>query len=250
MTAIEGLLFAAVGGLVVFAAARAVNRTVIHDFERGVLHKGGRPAQVLAPGSYWWSPRHSRLDKLDMRPRYVTLTGQEVLSSDQVGFKVTLAARYAVADPLAALLNSERYDEALYLELQLALREVIGSLSAEALLERRGELGANAFERATPRVTALGLTLHAADLKDIMFPGYLKRIFAQVAKAKQEGLAALERARGETAALRSLANAARLVQDNPALLQLRMIQAIAESSGHTIAWGDLTVRGGRSDGEG
>lgn len=238
MTAIEGLLTLAVAAMAGYAATRAAQRTVIHDFERGVLHRGGRPATVLPPGAHWWSPRFSRLDKLDMRPRYVTLAGQEVLSLDQVGFKVTLAARYAVADPLAAVLNSERYDEALYLELQLALREVIGGLSAEALLERRLELGGLIFDRAQARVAALGLTLFACDLKDIMFPGDLKRIFAQVAKAKQEGLAALERARGETAALRSLANAAKLVQDNPALLQLRMIQAIADSSGHTIAWGD------------
>ena len=35
-------------------------------------------------------------------------------------------------------------------------------------------------------------------------------------------LAALEKARGETAALRNLANAARLVEERPALMQLRL----------------------------
>jgi hypothetical protein len=65
----------------------------------------------------------------------------------------------------------------------------------------------------------------------------LKKLFAQVTKARQEGLAALERARGETAALRNLANAARLVQDNPALMQLRMLQVVGEQSGNTVVLG-------------
>jgi len=58
-----------------------------------------------------------------------------------------------------------------------------------------------------------------------------------VTKARQEGLAALERARGETAALRNLANAARLVSDNPALMQLRLLQVVGEQSGNTVVLG-------------
>ncbi|MCA1706792.1 MAG: hypothetical protein LC808_27445 [Actinobacteria bacterium] len=55
--------------------------------------------------------------------------------------------------------------------------------------------------------------------------------------ARAEGLAALERARGETAALRNLANAARLCADNPALLQLRLLQQLSTGSGHTVVIG-------------
>jgi len=47
-------------------------------------------------------------------------------------------------------------------------------------------------------------------------------------------LAQLERARGETAALRNLANAARLANDTPALLKLRLLQALEQSSGNTF----------------
>jgi len=56
-------------------------------------------------------------------------------------------------------------------------------------------------------------------------------------KARQEGLAALERARGETAALRSLANAAHLIERNPALMQLRLLQAVGQNSGNTVVLG-------------
>lgn len=84
----------------------------------------------------------------------------------------------------------------------------------------------------------LGLKLISADLKDIMFPGEMKKAFAQVVKAQKEGQAALERARGETAALRSLANAGRAMDDNPNLVQLRAWQALADSSGNTLVFGN------------
>jgi regulator of protease activity HflC (stomatin/prohibitin superfamily) len=70
-----------------------------------------------------------------------------------------------------------------------------------------------------------------------MFPGEMKKAFAQVVKAQKDGQAALEKARGETAALRSLANAARMMDDNPNLLQLRALQALADSGGNTLVLG-------------
>lgn len=92
-------------------------------------------------------------------------------------------------------------------------------------------------ERAMPNVEALGLQLLSATIKDITFPGELKRVFAQVVKAQKDGLAALEKARGESAALRNLANAAKLLENNPALLQLRLLQAVSESAGNTVVLG-------------
>ena len=70
----------------------------------------------------------------------------------------------------------------------------------------------------------------------MMFPGDVKKVFTEVLKAKQEGQAALERARGESAALRNLANAARLLENNPALQNLRLIQSIS-APGNTLVMG-------------
>jgi regulator of protease activity HflC (stomatin/prohibitin superfamily) len=67
-----------------------------------------------------------------------------------------------------------------------------------------------------------------------MFPGELKTIFAQVVNARNEGLAALERARGESAALRNLANAAKLLENNPELRQLRFLQVLENKGGNTV----------------
>jgi hypothetical protein len=66
---------------------------------------------------------------------------------------------------------------------------------------------------------------------------WLKEVFAQVVSAKKEGLAALEKARGETAALRHLANAAKVLEDNPNLMQLRVVQAIGQAPGSTLVLG-------------
>ena len=109
--------------------------------------------------------------------------------------------------------------------------------STEELLEHRNEVGPKLTELVRPRAAEIGLDLHRLDLKDIMFPGDLKRTFAQVVAARREGLAALERARGETAALRNLANAARMMETNPALLQLRLLQQLGASGGNTIVLG-------------
>ena len=58
-------------------------------------------------------------------------------------------------------------------------------------------------------------------------------------KAKQEGQAALERARGESASLRNLVNAARVLEGNPALMNLRLMHSLstAQNAGNTLVLG-------------
>src|ERR1700736_5804846 len=93
------------------------------------------------------------------------------------------------------------------------------------------------MERTSGNRSELGLKLALVDGKGIMVPHGMKKAFAQVVKAQKDGLGALERARGKTAALRSLANAARSMDGNPNLLQLRALQALADSSGNTLVLG-------------
>ena len=83
----------------------------------------------------------------------------------------------------------------------------------------------------------LAKEMRKPSFRDLTLPGDLKKIFSQVVRARQEGLAALEKARGETAALRSLANAAQMVQRNPQLLQLRLLQVLEQQPGHTVVLG-------------
>jgi regulator of protease activity HflC (stomatin/prohibitin superfamily) len=182
-------------------------------------------------------PFFTIIQKLDVRPQFVSITGQEVLSSDGVTLKVSLAANFEIVDPGIAVNKVKSFQEALYLELQLALREIIGAAEIDTVLSARDELSKKLMEITESKATELGLRLISVNLKDIMFPGKLKEIFAKVVSAKKEGLAALERARGETASLRNLANAAKMIEGNPNLMQLRFVQALGETSGNTLVLG-------------
>jgi regulator of protease activity HflC (stomatin/prohibitin superfamily) len=229
----------AIVGVVVVAAfvARLFDRVTVFEFERAVRYRRGKFAGVLAPGQYWLFRPWTLVRKVDVRPRVVAIPGQEVLSSDGVTLRVSLVAEFEIADPAVAVNEVEDFATALYTTLQLALREIVGGTEIEQLLEARGEIGKRLTELANERAESLGLKLHSVDLRDIMFPGDLKKMFAQVVGARKEGQAALEKARGETAALRNLANAARLMEGNPSLLQLRLLQQMGVSGGNTIVVG-------------
>ena len=122
---------------------------------------------------------------------------------------------FKVTDPARALHEFESYQSELHLATQLALRTAVGESSVEDLLEHRLDLGARLHELVTAKAPELGVEIEAVELRDLMLPGNLKSAFADVLLQRAAGLAALERARGESAALRSLANAARVLDSTP-----------------------------------
>lgn len=211
-----------------------IRRCILLEYHRGLLYKNGKFIRVLQPGPHWYVKSVHNIVKVDVRTVCVTISGQEVLSLDNVGVKVSLAVRYRVSDPYLAINKVENYQEALYLLLQIHLRDIVGMFNVEELLAKRGEIGKLLFERSTSEAATLGIELLSAGIKDLMFPGELRSIFNQVINAKNEGLAALERARGESAALRCLANGAHVFDNNPNLLQLRLLQTLEKSSGNTV----------------
>ena len=223
--------------VVVILFTLGVRRITVLEYERGLKYAKGKFKSVVEPGQYWYMPFFTIIQKLDVRRRFVSITGQEVLSSDGVTLKVSLAANFEITDPNIAINKVMSFQEALYLELQLALREIIGAAEIDTVLSDRDEVSKKLMEITEPKAAVLGLRLISVDLKDIMFPGKLKEIFAQVVSAKKEGLAALEKAKGETAALRNLANAAKMIEGNPNLMQLRLVQALGEASGNTLILG-------------
>jgi regulator of protease activity HflC (stomatin/prohibitin superfamily) len=219
------------------AYVRLVATVTVYEYQRGLRFRRGRFDGVIEPGLYRYLPRYTRIERVDVRPTQVAVPGQEVLSADGVAVKASVAATYRITSPEKAILETGNYQTALYAELQLALRSAIAALPVEELLARRADLSATLKTAAAERLEALGIELQDAALRDITFPGELKKIFTQVVKARQEGLAALEKARGETAALRNLANAAQMVQRSPALIQLRLLQVLGQQGGNTVVLG-------------
>jgi regulator of protease activity HflC (stomatin/prohibitin superfamily) len=179
------------------------------------------------------------LDAQDLRRATLAVAGQDVLTADNVGLKLSLAVTYQVVDPAKAAHETQNWQGDLYNAAQLALRAVVGAVAVEALLAQRLDLGAQLLARVQQEAAKIGITVHSVEVKDVMFPADLKRAFAEVLKSKQEGQAALERARGESVALRNLANAARLLEGNPALMNLRLMQSLsaAQTAGNTLVLG-------------
>lgn len=206
---------------------------IVYEYERGLKYRKGKFVGVLNAGRYWVFSRATTINKVDIRPKFISVPGQEVLSADSITLKVSVTARFEIIDPNLAVNKIENYTEAFYAIVQLAIRDIIGSMKIDEILEQRPAINQKLMELTAGKAEELGIKIQLIGIKDIMFPGELKKIFAKVVEAQKEGLAALERARGESAALRNLANVAKVLDDNPSLMQLRALQ----STGNTVVIG-------------
>lgn len=205
----------------------------------GLLYHKGRLVEVLGAGRHIRWGRHYTLAAQDVRKSSLLVAGQDVITADNIGLKFSLLVRYQIADLGKAVHETQHWQSDLYHVAQLALRSVVNGIAFEALLGQRLEIGAQLLARVQPEGAKIGINVFAVEVKDVMFPSDLKRAFSDVLKAKQEGQAALERARGESAALRHLANAARVLEGNPALMNLRLMQSLsaAQGAGSTLVLG-------------
>ena len=110
---VQILLVAIVSVLLAALVRSAFRPVVVYEFERGLRYAKGKFSGVLAPGFYWSFQPLSEVRKIDIRPVFAAVAGQEVLSSDGVALKVSLAAKYEVADPGVAVHSIENFRDAL-----------------------------------------------------------------------------------------------------------------------------------------
>jgi len=228
---------------VVFAIAIILNKFrhafIVPESYVGLLYHKGRFVETLGADQHIRGGRHYTIDAQDLRKTSLIVAGQEVLTADNVGLKLNVLVTYQVVDPVKAGHETQNWRGDVYNFAQLALRAVVGGVAVEALLDQRLEIGTQLLTQVQPEAAKVGINVLAVEVKDVMFPADLKRAFTEVLKAKQEGHAALERARGESAALRNLANAARVLEGNPALMNLRLMQSLsaAQNAGNTLVVG-------------
>lgn len=210
----------------------------IWEYERGLMYKKARFERVLEPGRYvLWPWQHIHITRVDMRETSQTVQGQEVLTKDKVGVRVTLVAQYKVADPVMAMHAVENYVDQLYQDLQLTLRESISSHTTEELLADRDALSVRLFEDVAPRAAQYGVTLSRVGVKDMVLPGTVRAVFLQEVEAELKGRAELIAARHQTAAARAQANTAKLLDENPHIMRLRELEtlaALASKSGNVL----------------
>src|SRR5437762_10029469 len=124
------LLWAVVLALVLLVVAVKVfpaRRVTVYEYQKGLKYSRGRYSTTLNAGQYWVISTFSSIVPVDIRPRFVTVQGQDVLSADGVTLKVSLAAEFQVADPNVAINKNADFQNSLYLTLQMAVREIVRS---------------------------------------------------------------------------------------------------------------------------
>ena len=158
-----------------------------------------------------------------------------MLTADQLALRVTVLAHYRVNDPKAYVTMASTPTVRLHEEVQVALRRRVGAHKLDDILAQRSLIDEGLAAEIQPALTPLGIGVESVALRDFNLVGATKSAFADIWKAQKEGLAALERARGEQAALRALNNAARMLKGNPELMNLRLLQAVAGGPGKPAA---------------
>ncbi len=219
-------------------------RITIWEHERGLLYRAGRFAQVLNPGMYIFRPwERAVVQQVDIREQSVTISGQEMLTSDRIAVRVTLIAQYIIADAALMARTTDNPYGRLYEDLQLELRGAVAARDLDTLLNDRHSFGDEVRAGAAEQAANYGLTLRRVGLKDIILPGNVRDVMLREIEADRLGRADLVKARHEVAAARARANAAKIMTDNPNMLrlkQLETLQQMAYGSGNIILLpGDL-----------
>jgi regulator of protease activity HflC (stomatin/prohibitin superfamily) len=205
----------------------------------GVLFLDGRYVETLQPGpwAFWKGAADVRVLEVDLRETTLDIPGQEIISADKVTLRLNAVATYCVADPRRAVCTADDYKQALYREAQLVLRIVVGARELDALLADKEAVATEAATLLAPRAEGLGLQVLALGIRDLILPGDMKELMNKVTEAKKAAEANLITRREETAALRSQANTARLLAENPTLMRLRELEVLEK----VVASGKLSV---------
>lgn len=194
----------------------------------GVLFLDGRFAEMLDPGpwAFWKGAADARVVEVDLREATLDIAGQEIMSADKVTLRLNAVATYRVIDARRAVCTADDYKQALYREAQLALRVVVGARELDALLADKDSVAREAAGLLAPRAEELGLEVGTLGIRDLILPGEMKDLMNKVTEARKAAEANLITRREETAALRSQANTAKLLAENPTLMRLRELEVL------------------------
>lgn len=203
----------------------------VDPHEVAVQYVNGRFVRVLEPGRHR-RPLRGRftLHRVDLRERLLAMPLQELLTSDGLGVRLSVVARWRVADARAFVEVTADAPAALYSLIQLALRDALAARTAEQILADRGAISSGLAEQVAGDAAAVGIAAIAVSVRDLAFPAEVGRVLAELALASRQSAVALEKARSETAALRALANAAKLLDEHPAMALLRTVEKVPYGS--------------------
>lgn len=207
-----------------------VETVTIWDYQTGLHFRHGRYQEILAAGKYRFLGKGHSVILSDNRISELVVQGQELITADSATLKLTAVAQWRIAD--AKRFHDAAGDprQALYTLIQLAMRRVIGGLELDAVIEQKADFGKALIKEVKADALAeLGIEVARVEIRDVMLGSDLKGVYTGVITARKEAQAKQEQARGEAAALRTFANAARAFENNPELFRLRYLETLKEA---------------------
>jgi regulator of protease activity HflC (stomatin/prohibitin superfamily) len=168
------------------------------------------------------------------------ISGQELLTKDKATLRINFFVRYQVIDIVKALVNNKEFDKQLYIIMQLAIRAFVSSFTLDELLTRKETISKEIVAQVTTKINDLGLAVADAGIRDIILPGDMKEIMNQVLVAEKKAQANSIMRREETAAMRSMLNTAKLMEDNEMLWKLKEMEYVEKIADRI---GQITISG-------
>jgi regulator of protease activity HflC (stomatin/prohibitin superfamily) len=202
---------------------------VAQEYERAVIFRLGRYVGVRGPGLYWLIPLGiERQFLVDIRVRTVSAERQETITRDSVTIKVNAVLWYKVIDAPKSVIAVSDAPTAVYQVALTNLRNIIGQHDLDEVLQERNKINTLLLQATAPAAAPWGLELDRFEMKDVELPEAMQQVMSMQAEAIREKRARLIKAEAEMEAAVKLAEASVLMAGNPAALELRRMQMIAE----------------------
>ena len=225
--ALSGYLIAAALLLVLLRAAIRI----LPEYERGVIFRLGRVVgPPKGPGLILLIPLVDRLQRVSLRTLTMDIPPQDIITRDNVTVRVNAVTYFRVVDPQRAILEIENYIFATSQIAQTTLRSIIGQADLDELLINREEINRRLQQIIDGLTDPWGVKVTLVEVKDVELPDAMRRAMARQAEAERERRAKVIHAIGEQEAAANLAEAARLLEEHPAAMQLRILQTMTEVS--------------------
>ena len=228
MTTLFAYTLASIGGIGVLWLLGA-NVRVVKQFERGVVYRLGRvQSSVREPGLTLLVPVADRLQKVNMQIITLPVPAQDGITRDNVTVRVDAVIYFKVIDPVRAAVDVQDYMSAIGQVAQTSLRSIIGKSNLDDLLSNRERLNEGLEVMIDSPALGWGIHIDRVEIKDVVLPDSMKRSIARQAEAERERRARVITADGELQASEKLAQAAAIMAEHPAALQLRLLETVVE----------------------
>ncbi len=222
-----GLIVAGVV-LVILACCILSGLKVCLEYERLVVFRLGRYSRTLGPGIVFLIPMIETFRKVDLRIITQDIPRQEVMTIDNIPVLANTVVYFKVERPEDAIIKIENYVYAVRQYTQAALRDVMGTMKLDDILQKRDKIALEIKEIVDKETSEWGIDIRGIKIQEMELPAEMKRAFAKQAEAEREKRAAIIKADGEFLAAKQLAEAARVMAATPGALQLRALQTIRD----------------------